>query len=102
MFFYQLFLIKVLFQTDYLLLIDEEKILSFIVNVLEPLGPFIVNCPDATDIDESFGIVIFFFPILDMIKIPYKLFLHLYFFFLASVSDIIPFDVDNIAKPRPF
>ena len=31
--------------------------------------------------NESFGIVIFFFPILDIIKIPYKLFLHLYYFF---------------------
>ena len=57
----------------------KEKILSFIVNCLVPFGPVIVKLDPSILIDESFGIDMFFFPILD-IKIPYKLFHHQYYF----------------------
>ena len=57
-----------------------EKILSLIVSFVYPFGPLIIIDPFSDFLDESFGIIIFFFPIFD-IKILYKLFLHLYCFF---------------------
>ena len=59
----------------------EEKILSLIDSFLVPFGPEIVKFDPSIFIEESLGIVIFFFPIFD-IKIPYKLFLHQHCFFL--------------------
>ena len=61
----------------------DEKIFSLKVNDLEPFGPVIVKLASSIFTEDSFGMVIFFFPIFD-IKIPYKLFLHLYYFFLLQ------------------
>ena len=57
----------------------HEKILSFIVNFFVPFGPVIVRSEPSIFIEDSFGIIIFFFPILD-IKTPYKLFHHQRYF----------------------
>ena len=56
------------------------KILSSIDNILVPFGPLIVKFEPSILIEDSLGISIFFFPILD-IKKPYKLFLHQHYFF---------------------
>ena len=60
--------------------VKVENILSFTLNSFEPLGPVTVIILLSTLIEESFGNKIDFFPIFD-IKIPYKLLLHLYYFF---------------------
>ena len=67
----------------------RKNILSLTVRVLEPFGPVIVKFEPSILIEDSFGITIFFFPILD-IKIPYKLFLHLYYFFLPPRHSLHP------------
>ena len=59
---------------------NPEKILSLIERVLVPFGPVIVRFEPSIFTEDSFGIKIFFFPILD-IKKPYKLFPHQHYFF---------------------
>ena len=45
----------------------DEKILSLIVKVLEPFGPLIVKLDPSILIEESFGTIIFFFPIFEVV-----------------------------------
>ena len=67
--------------------IFEEKILSLIERVLVPFGPVIVRFEPSIFTEDSFGIKIFFFPILD-IKKPYKLFHHQHCFFLHQYHSL--------------
>jgi hypothetical protein len=60
--------------------IVAEKILSFRVNSFDPLGPDKINFPFSSFTFVSLGMIIGFFPSLDMIiKILYKLFHRQYF-----------------------
>ena len=62
------------------MLVTNNRAFNAFVNFFEPLGPETVTILFSTFIDDSFGNDIFFFPIFD-IKIPYRLPLHLNYFF---------------------
>ena len=61
----------------------EENNFSFIYSVFDPLDPLTVILSPSILTVVPLGKLIFFFPIFD-IKIPYKLFLHQYYFFLPA------------------
>ena len=73
--------LRISIDISFLSLNFRSKILESIFNDFFPIGPSIFTKEPLIAIFTFSGIDIFIFPIFD-IKIPYKLFLHLFFVFL--------------------
>ena len=80
---------------------NPEKILSLIVNIFVPFGPVKVKFDPSIFTEESFGIIIFFLPILD-IKIPCKLFHRQLFVFLHLYQSSLLLELTQSQFPNHY